>query len=324
MLKKEPQTPLSAVGSRDDALLANIALLYYNEGLTQSEIAKRAGVSRATIVNYLREGRARGIVDIRVKGEALAVSRQSRDLCAAFGLEDAYVASVMTGDDARAALRQTARIAAVALHEILAPGDKLGVAWGETIKLMSSEIPRQEVPGITVFQLIGSMRSTRLPAAETCAIQIANRLGATCFTLHAPAVLSSEALADEIRAEPAIQEQLRQLRGFDAVLYSVGDISDTTHLVDAGIVSLDDLHIAAKAGAAGVLSGRFINAAGEHLVVPIEKRMIAVELEEMRLATKRILVASGKNKLDAVRAAIAGGFVTHAILDSDLASDLLK
>ena len=44
-----------------DAVLANVALLYYGQGLTQSEIAKRMQVSRATIVNMLRESREKGL-----------------------------------------------------------------------------------------------------------------------------------------------------------------------------------------------------------------------------------------------------------------------
>lgn len=86
--------------SDKDALLANVALLYYGEGLTQSEIAKRLSVSRPTIVNMLRECRDRGIVEIRVDGEVLAASALSRQLVARFGLEDAYVSRCRIGGDA--------------------------------------------------------------------------------------------------------------------------------------------------------------------------------------------------------------------------------
>ncbi len=55
-----------------NSVLTNVALLYSGEGLTQSEIAKRMNVSRATVVNQLRESRELGIVDIRICGEALA------------------------------------------------------------------------------------------------------------------------------------------------------------------------------------------------------------------------------------------------------------
>lgn len=69
-------------------LLANIALLYYGEGLTQSEIAKRMQVSRATIVNMLKDSRDLGIVEIRVDGKYLASSNIARDVCEKFGLAD--------------------------------------------------------------------------------------------------------------------------------------------------------------------------------------------------------------------------------------------
>ena len=78
-----------------EALLSNVALLYYGEGLTQSEIAKRLKVSRATVVNMLRESRDLGIVDIRVEGRHLSGSTLSRDVREAFGLEDVYVAEKM-------------------------------------------------------------------------------------------------------------------------------------------------------------------------------------------------------------------------------------
>ncbi len=58
--------PSKRVSGDKEAQLSNIALLYYGEGLTQGEIAKRMKVSRTTVVNMLRESRELGIVEIRV------------------------------------------------------------------------------------------------------------------------------------------------------------------------------------------------------------------------------------------------------------------
>jgi len=77
--------------TRDDSYLANIALLYYQEGLTQNDIATRLGVSRATIVNYLKESKERGIVDIRVNGQSLRSSLLSKELSARYRLTHVYV-----------------------------------------------------------------------------------------------------------------------------------------------------------------------------------------------------------------------------------------
>lgn len=320
-----PNTMQPVAGSqRDDSLLANVALLYYKEGLNQSEIAKRMGVSRATIINYLRESRERGIVDIRVQGEALTLSRESRDLCEKFGLEDAYVANVGEGDGPELALRQTARAASVALHHIIEPGDTIGVAWGETVKLVADDLPQREIPGTEVCQIIGAMESDRLSAAETCAIQIANRIGAKCHTLHAPAVLSSAELARSLREEPTIRSQLDRLKSLDAILTSVGDLNESTHVVVSGILSLNDLRGVSAEGGVGFICSRFVDSSGRALSLPIEDRIIAIGLEDIRRAPKRIVVASGLNKLEAMRAVILGGYVTHAILDHRLARALLE
>ena len=112
----KPEPPLRQNGEKD-ALLSNVALLYYGEGLTQGDIAKRMKVSRATIVNMLRESRELSIVDIRVDGKNLKGSNLSRDLREKFELEDVYVA--LTGEGASTSrqsnLPQLARVAATGL-----------------------------------------------------------------------------------------------------------------------------------------------------------------------------------------------------------------
>ncbi len=240
---------------RDDGYLANIALLYYQEGLNQSEIAKRLGLSRTTILNYLKEGRERGIVDIRVNGETLNSSKIARDLAQKYKLEGVYVAYVGRKAKSDFSLRHTARVAALALHDIIAPGDLLGIAWGETIKLIGEQLPNRAIPNTEVCQVIGSMESDRLLSAEDCAIQIANKIGAQCHTLHAPAILSSPGLANGLRDEPAIKKQLKRLKNLNAILTSVGDLTETTHVLSSGLIKRKHLDEIITNGGVGFLCG---------------------------------------------------------------------
>ncbi len=309
---------------RDNSYLANVALLYYQEGMNQGEIAKRLGLSRATIVNYLREGKERGIVDIRVNGESLRSSLKSRDLATRYNLEDVYIAHVGKNTGADFALRHTARVAALAFHDIVERGDTIGVAWGETVKSVSQQLPDRVIPETKVCQVIGSMESDRLLSAEDCAIQIANRIGAQCHTLHAPAILSSPSLAANLRKEPTIEKQLNRLRKLSAILTSVGDLNSNTHVASSGIIKNDELLDVIKAGAVGFICSSFIKQDGGSLPFRLQDRMIAISLDEIMKTPKRIMVASGQNKFEAVKAALDGGYVTHAIIDDQLASLLLR
>ena len=314
--------------SDKDAHLANIALLYYGEGLTQSEIAQRMGVSRPTIVNLLRESRDRGIVEIRVEGDVLAGSNLSRQLCEKFALRDAYVSQSRAegaGPASRPeALAQLARVGAMALIDVVKPGDSVGVAWGETIKAVSSVMGNARIDNVTVCQMIGSMVSDRVPASEDCAIRIANCFDAICYTLHAPAVLSSAELADALKAEPTIAAQLGRFDTLDVAVFSVGNMAHDTHLAGAEIATADDIDNAVKAGAKGVVCSRYIDGDGQALSVPPQERIVAVEIDQLRKVQRKLLVVAGEDRLDAALAVLRGDLATHLCVDEDLARALLK
>ena len=326
MLRKNNNETEAGVSysTKDENYLANVALLYYQEGLNQGQIADRLGLSRATIVNYLKEGRDRGIVDIRVNGESLKSSSTGQELRKMFSLNDVYIANSGPKSDPASILRQTARVAALAFYNIIEQGDVIGVAWGETIKSVGENLPDRKITGTSVCQIIGSMESDRLLSAEDCAIQIANRIGAQCYTLHSPAILSSRPLAQELRQEETIKAQLKRLKNLGAIITSVGDLSDSTHILSSGIISETDLEQIKDAGGAGWLCSGFIQADGTMLPHHLEERMIAIQLEDILRTPKRILVASGLKKVSAVMAALKGKFVTHAILDFELAEAILE
>ncbi len=320
MLKSQQQHNFT---TREDSYLANIALLYYQEGLNQSEIAKRLGLSRATIVNYLKEGKDRGIIDIRVNGQKLRLPQKSRKLAEFYKLEDIYIAHTGRDADPDFALRHTARVAALALLDIVAPGDVVGVAWGETIKLVSQHLPNRPIPQTEVCQVIGSMESSRLLSAEDCAIKIANQMGAVCHTLHAPAVLSSSHLASALLNEPAIKKQVSRFNNLNVILTSVGDLAEDTHVVSSGIIEKAELEKIIAAGAVGFICSYLIDHNGASLATPRHDRMIAISFDQIMATPKRIMVASGIKKFPAVKGALLGGHITHAILDEKLVSMLL-
>ncbi len=315
---------------RSEYQLATTAILYYKDGLTQNEIAKRLGVSRATVINHLRLAREHGIVDIRISGSSFSTNKLSKDIKARFDLEDVYIASILDNgstvdiNSEEYTIRQVARVAAMALCEIISPNDVLGVAWGKTIQLLAEELPSLSKPGLSVFQMIGSMKSPLLVAAETCAINIARRFGADCYTLHAPAILSSSELAKALRAEPIIKTQLEQLSSMNKTLFSVGSCLPRTHLLQSGIASGNDLDWYIKNGAVGIICGRFIDKKGDQVIGPLDERMIGVTLTQLKAAEAGILVISGQHKLEATLAAIRGGFATHLVLDESFAKELLK
>ncbi|EAR51950.1 putative transcriptional regulatory protein [Oceanicola granulosus HTCC2516] len=302
--------------------LSHVAMLYYREGLTQGEIARRVGLSRATVVNYLRLARETGIVDIRINGDSFADSRLARDLAARWGLEAAFVAHADEAESG-AMLATLAQMAALAVHDLLAPGARLGVAWGETVQRVAHALAIRPVVDLAVHQLVGSMYDTQLQAAENCTVEIARKCGADCRTLHAPAILSSADLAAALRAEPIIARQLARFDDLSHALFSVGDVGQSTTIVTSGIASADEVARYAADGARAVLCGHFIDDTGNVMETPLSARMIGITPAQLSRVPVRLLVAGGDEKVAPLRALLHGGYASHLLVDEKTAAALL-
>ena len=84
-----------------------------------------------------------------------------RTLRAAYGLAEALVVPDGTGDPGATVYARVTRAAADWLPRLLAPGDRLGVSWGETVHQMAQLVPRQPIEDLTVVQLLGSRPAER-------------------------------------------------------------------------------------------------------------------------------------------------------------------
>lgn len=299
-----------------------VAWMYYHDGRNQQDIAEALGISRATVVNYLQVAREKGLIRITLDAPAFTTHRLALALCERFGLAGAYVVPD-EGADIEAAFMRVARGAAMWLPDLLAPGDRLGVAWGRTVYELAEMIEANPFDNLTILQLVGSMATPYGFTAEACSTRLAQRLGARCLNLHAPAILSRAELARDLREEPILKAQLDQLETVNKLLFSVGTATADSHIVMSGLATPADLEWHVAAGAVGVICGRFIDRDGHQLPGPMEARMIGIPLDHLVGLEMGILVTPGLDKVAATQAAIRGGYVTHLVTGTSVAEALL-
>lgn len=309
-------------GMRLEDAIVETTWLYYHEGLNQSEIATRLGLSRATVVNYLAEGRRRDYVRISLNTDIFTGHRLAARLREVFGLKGALVVPSDGSDPQRNADRVT-RAASDWLPQLLEPGDQLGVAWGESVFRLAEAAPRVPIRDLTVVQMVGSRASDIGFAAETCAATLAQRFGAALVSLHAPLLLTERDLAERLKQEPGIAGQLRAVAACNKTVFACGTVGPESHIAKTGLVAAEELARLRTAGATGVICARLIDAEGRAVPIEIEERMISVTLEQMKGKDMALLVATGRERARPARAAIKGGYATHLVTCSDTAQDLL-
>lgn len=304
-----------------DDIVAWAAWLYYSDQLTQHAIADRLNVARATVVNYLREARERGIVSIRIDTETSSRTGLARALMARFGLQGAFV--IPPGDPAMLTTR-LGDAGARLLADRVEPGDVIGVAWGRTVMAVAEQIslPRP-MANLTVVQVCGSSTGTSDFSPELCTSVLSSRMGARCVNLLAPAMLSTRALRDLLLEEPVLKRQFSLIRTTDHILFGVGDITNVGTVRMFGMAEQQDVDAYVARGAAAVIINRYIDHAGQNTHGALDDRMVGISLDELLRARSRICVAGGLIKVDAIRAALRGGYATHLVTDADTARAVL-
>lgn len=304
-------------------IVIEAAWMYYHEGHNQTEIASQLGVSRATVVNYLQEAKERGFIRISLAPSAFTTHRLAIELREKFNLTAAYILPDETGDEENRFLR-VARGAAEWLPSLLQPGDRLGVSWGRTVFEVAEALEQTCTTDVTVSQLVGSMATPYGFTAEICSAHLAQRLGAKCINLHAPAVLSDPDLADRLRAEPIIRDQIDALSHCNKAIFAAGSCNHQSHIVGSGVASHAELDWYVGQGATGVLCGRFIDEQGRSVPGDLDDRMIGVELDKLLNLDMGMLVSDGADKALPMVSAIAGGYVTHLVTSATTAKEMLR
>lgn len=317
----QPQALSRLVGALSLDPVVSAAWLYYEDQLTQSDIAKILGVSRATVIHYLHEAKRQGIVSIRISTEHSAAMQCGQAIQNAYGLD----ACIVIPDDRgrRPSAERVGQAGAQLLSSVLAPGDTLGVSWGQTVLALSKAVTRQQIPDLSVVQITGSMMATYAFSPELCTSNIADRLGGRCINLHAPALVSRPDVKELLCAEPAIKPQLKLLETCTKLIFGVGNLDPGSTIFNSGTVTYEDSGPYRAQNATAVIAGRFIDARGRPLHGSLDDRMIGLTMAQIDRIPVRICVAGGASKAQAIKAALTGGHATTLVTDEAAARALM-
>ncbi len=303
-----------------DQIIHKAAWLYYTHGLRQDEVARELNISRASVAMYLRKARETGIVNISTSTQLFREDVLARELEDAFDLESVWIVphAGESGDKAEVPL-----VAASVFLEQVRRGDRIGIAWGHTVYAIADVMSYADLQDVTVVQLCGNLGAPYSYRPDQCTMEIARRLNAKGLNFYAPLVLTTEELAEQLRGEPVIREQLASVAECNLALYSVGTVDEDSHVVKCGALTPADMRALKSDGAAGVIAGQIIDAAGQPLDCSYNRRAISADLGSIRAIPKRLMVAHEDAKLEPLKAALAGGLCTHLVTTAWMARHLL-
>jgi DNA-binding transcriptional regulator LsrR (DeoR family) len=306
-------------------LLYKIALAYYEDNLSQKEIAQRFGLSRIKVSRLLSECRATGIVDITITSPGDPSAALERQLQFQYGLKEATVVPIVT-DDKSVLTRSLGAAAARSLARSLQGVRAVTLTWGTTLLATVDALPKQSWPHLVVVQCLGGLGA---PDADIHGVELAQRLArvldARPRILPAPGIVRSRMVRDALLTEAQISDTLALAARADVALMGIGVTAAPDSVVRLAGTVLTEAEIGeleAK-GAVGDIALRFFDAKGRPVKHAINDRVVGLELEQIRRIPRIIGVAGGIHKVDAIRGALRSKLINVLVTDEDTATRLL-
>jgi DNA-binding transcriptional regulator LsrR (DeoR family) len=303
--------------------LITVAKLYYQGNLSQVEIAGMMGLSRPKVSRMLKDARQRKIVQFSVATPSSHYRELERKIEDAFSMKKVIV--VPTEPSHEVTKKQAGRAGAEYLASIVKDGDIIGLTWGSSTGHLIRHIPQLNLSGVQVYQLSAAVpeQSFSLDGHELTK-RLATALNADYHVLNSPFIVNSALLKQLLMEEPQIKNHFERIKQMDVALVGLGS-SDPALSVTymSGYITLEESHELVRLGCAADICGHRILENGKLANIPLNERVISIELDTLRKAPNVIAVACGEDKVVSMGAALRGKWVNTLVTDEIAAIALI-
>lgn len=306
------------------ALLAEVAELYYNQGMTQQEIAGRFDCNRFKIAKMIQSARDEGIVEITVHKPNKRHRQLEQALIEEFQLSTAIVLDIR--DLSRAeSMPALGKAAAMYLEQLLTPGSTIGVTWGKSIRCVVSAMEQKTQNPVNALQLCGCFHHLNTSdGSRSITHDIAIKMNGEYFYLNLPFYINDENARNAMLREPLIESTLKLSRKMQVVLTGVGSRSSLpfNNPVLKPYISEADQQKAPDC--IGSIYGRVIDKDGRIADLGINEKLVSAALQDILTTPHKLAVAAGRHKTDILIACMKKHYINELITDRSTAEQILS
>lgn len=305
---------------QDLELLLEVARMYYEQDMTQQEIAEKIYVSRSRVSRMIKKAKALGLVEIIIKPSFENHFSLERMLMDRFGLKKVLVA-YSESSGIQEEFQSVCSMGASYLASVLDNNSVLAVSKGKTVATSVESLkPPRTYPDMRVVQLTGSLESISNPNIDEMYIaqRVATLYGCKLKRLLVPYLMDDEESKRLICKRTMTMDVIRQsgevntfISGVDTLLYWADHLNEK------------EINVLMKQGAVGCMWGYFFDINGNIIESPLYDRMIIPDRRVFETVDTRICIACDRFKVRAILGVLRSGMCNVLVTSSKIASQLL-
>lgn len=309
---------------RDDetSMATRAAWLHYAGGLTQSEVAKRLGLTSLKAHRLITKANQEGLVKVYIDGEVSECVALEDELSGRYGLD--YCEVVPDFDAEELPLKALGIAGAQFLkREIERGGNTLiGVGHGRTLAACVEYLPRIAADGIRFVSLLGGLTRKFSANPHDVIHRLAERTGAEAYVMPVPMFANTVEDRAVLLGQKGISEVFDLARSADLLIAGIGTAEREASLVATGMIEKGEMEETRRNGAVGELLGHFFDQGGRPVATTVSSRALALARED--ISNRRIVaVAGGKVKVRAIKSVLEGRYLKGLVTDERTARALV-
>lgn len=313
----------------DIGLAARAAWLSYIGGYTQSEIARRLGVSSAKAHRLISQAQKAGLVRVFIEGVPAECVELEEFICHHFNLGSCTVAPRLDelddDGDPMSSFDTVGSAAARRLYHLLNTDEPLtlGVGKGRSLAAMVRHLPRIRRTDLKFVAVSGSLTRNLSANPFDVVHNLVERTGGEGYFLPVPYIASSAEEKDLLRAQSSVRDMLRLARTADAYVIGVGAIGGGdgeghAHIRQVRMISETEWKELRQKRAVADIMGSFIDIDGTPVDSKLNEQALGLGLDDIK-GRKVIAVVGGHGKGDAILAALRTNVITDLVIGEDSA-----
>lgn len=310
---------------RKMSLLAEVACDYYERGLDQNAIADRLCLSRTRVSRLLKEAEEKGIVSIKVsinypfeRHYELEERFKSR-----FSLKEVRILNNRNREQFTIP-DDVSSLAASYIMESLKKNMVIGTSWGTTLANTVSHLHAVDVP-VYIVQLMGAVPcSSPIYTPQGIVSSMSEIFGKKGSFLNLPLYIEDDYVREAMCRDSNNSKILNQGIFSDMILTSVNDL-ESIQLKNfwLGYMTDEMYKEICEKGAVGAIFARFFNEKGKEIDCTWNHRCVSISFQHIKEVPNVVLIASGREKAQAISCAVKNGLIDTLITDGTTASYVL-
>ena len=303
--------------------MIQVASKYYIEEKIQSQIAEELYLSRTKVSRLLKKAKDEKIIEIKINYDCDSLNYLRNKVIEKYNINNVIVINTMT--DYASTLNELGKAAANKLFDLLHNNVNVGVSWGRSVRSTVENLKTKKIENAQVIELFGAI-SYEMDSDHMLSIgsKLAEKISGQFYPLPAPLYMKDKNTRKSLVNTPIIKNTLDMNKKCDFILTGIGVIgSNIPQKIWDNYLDDDIKNDITQKNGIGFLCAHFFDDKGKFLDLEINESIIGIDKETIE-NTNIICVASGKEKVPSIRAALKGGYIHTLIIDDQALKKVLN